>query len=146
MVRDWQDVAGTSASAWGIPPAVLQQLDTLIQAADTALTTAKNETPRTPVATKEVFDALIAAMRDMKRRYFLTPPLADSDYIALGLKPHDTTPTASGTPTAQVTIETYLVERHELGVKIIYVTGTTTDPATKGYRLRTRGKKALGGR
>jgi hypothetical protein len=71
----------------------------------------------------------------MKRRYFLTPPLVDSDYIALGLKPHDTTPTASGIPTAQVTIETYLVGRHELGVKIIYVTGTPTDPANKGYRI-----------
>jgi hypothetical protein len=68
-------------------------------------------------------------------RYFLTPPLVDSDYISLGLKPHDTTPTASGTPTAQVTIETYLVGRHELGVKIIYVTGSPADPANKGYRI-----------
>jgi hypothetical protein len=138
MARDWQSVAGTNASAWGIPPAVLQELNTLIQAADTALTTAKNETTRTPVATaqcKEAFDTLAAAMRDMKRRYFLTPPLLDSDYIALGLKPHDTTPTASGIPTAQVTIETYLVGRHELGVRIIYVTGSPTDPANKGYRI-----------
>jgi hypothetical protein len=138
MARDWQIVAGTNASAWGIPPAVLQNLDSLIQTADSALAAAKNETTRTPVATaqcKEAFDVLTAAMRDMKRRYFLTPPLADSDYIALGLKPHDTTPTASGTPTAQVTIETYLVGRHELGVKIIYVTGTPTDPANKGCRI-----------
>jgi hypothetical protein len=138
MARDWQSVAGTSAAAWGIPSNVLQELGSLIQAADTALATAKNETTRTPVATaqcKEAFDALTAAMRDMKRRYFLTPPLVDSDYIALGLKPHDTTQTASGTPTAQVTIETYLVGRHELGVKIIYVTGTPADPANKGYRI-----------
>jgi hypothetical protein len=138
MARDWQSVAGANAGAWGIPQNVFQELGTLIQAADTALTTAKNETTRTPVATaqcKEAFDALTAAMRDMKRRYFLTPPLVDSDYISLGLKPHDTTPTASGTPTAQVTIETYLVGRHELGVKIIYVTGTATDPANKGYRI-----------
>jgi hypothetical protein len=138
MARDWQSVTGTSASAWGIPPNVLQELDTLIQVADTALTTAKNETTRTPVATaqcKEAFDALTAAMRDMKRRYFLTPPLLDSDYISLGLKPHDGTPTASGTPTAQVTIETYLVGRHELGVKIVYVTGSPIDPANKGFRI-----------
>jgi hypothetical protein len=32
-------------------------------------------------------------MRDMKKRYFLTPPLQEPDYIALGLKPHDNTPT-----------------------------------------------------
>jgi hypothetical protein len=138
MARDWQSVATPNASAWGIPPNVLQNFDSLIQTADTALVAAKNETTRTPVATaqcKEAFEALTAAMRDMKRRYFLTPPLVDSDYISLGLKPHDTTPTASGTPTAQVTIETYLVGRHELGVKIIYVTGSPTDPANKGYRI-----------
>ncbi|MDR2096878.1 MAG: hypothetical protein LBP76_15350, partial [Treponema sp.] len=57
------------------------------------------------------------------------------DYIALGLKPHDTTPTASGIPTAQVAVETYLVGRHELGIKIIYVTGNPADPANKGYRI-----------
>jgi hypothetical protein len=74
-------------------------------------------------------------MRDMKRRYFLTPPLADSDYVSLGLKPRDSTPTASGTPTAQVTVETYLVGRHELGVKIVYVTGKPSDPANKGCRI-----------
>jgi hypothetical protein len=61
--------------------------------------------------------------------------LQDPDYISLGLKIPDTTPTPSGDPTAQVTVETYLVGRHELGVKIIYVTGTATDPANKGYRI-----------
>ncbi|MDR0598746.1 MAG: hypothetical protein LBG84_01510 [Treponema sp.] len=34
----------------------------------------------------------------------------------------DTAPTPSGTPTAQVTIETFLVGRHELGIRIVYVT------------------------
>jgi hypothetical protein len=74
-------------------------------------------------------------MRDMKKRYFLTPPLQDADYVSLGLKVPDNTPTPSGDPTAQVTVETYLVGRHELGVKIIYVTGSATDPANKGFRI-----------
>jgi hypothetical protein len=138
MARDWQSVAGTNAHLWGIPPSVLQGLDSLIQVADTALTTAKNETTRTPVATaqcKEAFDVLTAAMRDMKRRYFLTPPLTDADYVSLGLKPHDGTSTPSGPPTAQVRVDTYLVGRHELGVKMIYVTGSPGDPANKGFRV-----------
>jgi hypothetical protein len=116
----------------------MQNFDSLIQAAVNALEAAKNETTRTPVATaqcKEAFDVLIAAMRDMKRRYFLSPPLLDSDFISLGLKPHDATPSQSGAPTAQVTIETYLVGRHELGVRIIYVTGSPDDKANKGYRI-----------
>ncbi|MDR0582972.1 MAG: hypothetical protein LBG57_01285 [Treponema sp.] len=138
MCRDWMDVTGPNESAWGIPPAAMQELNTLYQNAENALAVAKNETTRTPVATaqcKEAFDAMIAKMRDVKRRYFLIPPLAGSDYIALGLKPHDNVPTPSGPPTAQVTVETYLVGRHELGVKIIYVTGTASDPANKGYRI-----------
>jgi hypothetical protein len=87
MARDWKSVAGTNAPLWGISPNVLQELNGLIQAADTAFATAKNETTRTPVATaqcKEAFDAF--AMRDMKRRYFLTLPLVDSDYISLANK------------------------------------------------------------
>jgi hypothetical protein len=42
---------------------------------------------------------------------------------------------AWGIPAAQVTVETYLIGRHELGVKIIYVTGNPSDPANKGYRI-----------
>jgi hypothetical protein len=138
MARDWMDVVGPNESAWGIPPAAMQELNTRYQAAENALAVAKNETTRTPVATaqcKEAFEALIGKMRDIKRRYFLTSPLVNSDYIALGLKPHDNVPTPSGLPTAQVTVETYLVGRHELGVKMIYVTGSAADPANKGYRI-----------
>jgi hypothetical protein len=82
---------------------------------------------------KTAFGVVIAYMRDMKRRYFLTPPLTDADYIALGLNPHD--PIPSGPPTSQVTIETYLLGRHELGVKNIYVTGSPTDPANRGFKI-----------
>jgi hypothetical protein len=138
MAKDWKTAITARQNDWNIPNPVLSELGSLIQTAETALAAAQNETTRTPVATaqcKTAFDALTAKMRDTKRRYFLTPPLADADYIALGLKPHDATPTPSGTPTAQVTIETYLIGRHELGVKIIYVTGNPIDPANKGYRL-----------
>jgi hypothetical protein len=84
---------------------------------------------------KEAFEALTGFMRDFKRRYFLTPPLLPSDLISLGLKPHDPHPSPSPAPTAQVTVETYLVGRHELGVRITYVTGSPDDPANKGYRI-----------
>jgi hypothetical protein len=138
MAIDWQSVITSKICEWGIPPEVLRELGVLLAAAANALTVAKNETTRTPVTTaqcKEAFDVLIAKMRDIKRRYFLTPPLADSDYIALGLKPHNSTHSPSGEPTAQVTLETYLTGRHELGVKIVYVSGNPTDPANKGYRI-----------
>jgi hypothetical protein len=99
---------------------------------------AQTETTRTLVTTAQcraAFAALVEKMRDIKRRYFLEPPLVDADIISLGLKPRDTTHTISGTPTAQVTIETYLVGRHELGIKIVYITGNPHDAANKGYRV-----------
>jgi hypothetical protein len=138
MADDWISVCTTRQTDWNIPYPALTELTTLRGTAATALETAKNETTRTPVATaqcKEAFDALTDFMRDFKRRFFLSPPLLDSDYISLGLKPHDPIPTPSGPPTAQVTVETYLVGRHELGVRMVYVTGSPTDPANKGYRI-----------
>jgi hypothetical protein len=138
MAKDWITVVSAKTTAWSIPQSAINELDTLNDHAVAALTTAQNETTRTPVATaqcREAFDALTAKMRDFKRRYFLSPPLTDSDYVSLGLKPHDTTPTPSGIPTAQATIETYLTGRHQLGVKIVYITGSPVDPANKGYRI-----------
>lgn len=138
MAKDWLSVISPNKTAWNIPDQLISQFSALITETGTALETAQKEETRTPVATakcREVFERLVETMRDIKRRYFLTPPLQDSDYIALGLKPRDTTPTASGSPTAQVTIETYLVGRHELGIKIIYVTGNPADAANKGYRI-----------
>jgi hypothetical protein len=32
-------------------------------------------------------------------------------------------------------VETYLVGRHELGIRIVYVTGSPDDKANKGYRI-----------
>jgi hypothetical protein len=138
MADDWISVCTTRQTDWNIPYPALTELTTLRDTASVALETAKNETTRTPVATaqcKEAFDALTAFMRDFKRRYFLSPPLLDSDYISLGLKPHDPTPTPRGVPTAQETVETYLVGRPEPGLRLIYIDGSPSDPANKGYRI-----------
>jgi hypothetical protein len=138
MAKNWNVIIPAHAAAWGIPNATAQELAALTAAAETALNTAKNETTRTPVATAQCrasFDALVAAMRDIKKRYFYIPPLTEADLVSLGLKVPDPTLTPSGKPAAQVMVETYLVGRHELGIKIVYVTGSAADPANKGYRI-----------
>jgi hypothetical protein len=138
MADDWISVCTTRKTDWNIPDSALTEFATLKGAAAAALETAKNETTRTPVATaqcKEAFDALTGFMRDFKRRYFLSPPLLDSDLVSLGLKPHDIHPTPSGIPTAQVTVETYLMGRHELGLRLIYGDGNPKDKENKGYRI-----------
>jgi hypothetical protein len=138
MAKEWAGVLHTRGVSWNIDNARIAELEDLTEDAENTLNAAQNEATRTPVATakcRQAFDALEAFMRDIKKRYFYTPPLTDSDLVSLGLKPHDTTPTRSGTPTAQTMPETYLVGRHELGVKIVYVTGNPNDPANKGYRI-----------
>jgi hypothetical protein len=138
MADDWIAVCTVCQTAWGIPGPAMTELTARRDAAAAALAAAKNETTRTPVVNarcREAFDALSDCMRDFKRRYFLTPPLVSSDYVSLGLKPHDPHPTPSHAPTAQVTVETFLVGRHELGIRIIYVTGDPEDKANKGYRI-----------
>ena len=138
MAKNWGVITTAQAVPWGIPEAVITALGALTTQADGVLAAAKNDTTRTPVVTakcREIFGGLEDSMRDFKRRYFLTPPLTEADIIALGLKPHDATPTAGGTPAAQVTIETYLVGRHELGLRIVYVSGNPDDPANKEFRI-----------
>ncbi|MDR3115126.1 MAG: hypothetical protein LBU25_06360 [Treponema sp.] len=138
MARNWGLILPGKETAWGIPAAIVTELSAFTAAADAALTAAKNEATRTAVATaqcREAFKNLEEKMRDIKRRFFFTPPLTEADLLSLGLKPHDPTKTPSGEPTAQVTAETYLVGRHELGVKVLYVTGSPGDPANKGFRI-----------
>jgi hypothetical protein len=138
IADDWIVVSTTNKTAWNIPVTAIIELTTRRDAARTALEIAKTETTRTSVANaqcREAFDTLIDFMRDFKRRYFLSPPLLDSDYVSLALKPHDSHPTPSTAPWAQVTLETYLVGRHELGARIIYLTGSPDDKANKGYRI-----------
>ncbi|MDR3148270.1 MAG: hypothetical protein LBU00_07845 [Treponema sp.] len=138
MARNWGNILPGKEAAWTIPAAVVTDLAALTDAADTALTAAKNETTRTPVATarcREAFKSLEEKMRDIKKRFFFTPPLTEADLISLGLKPHDPAHTPSHTPAAQVTAEIYLTGRHELGVRLVYVSGDPADPANKGYRI-----------
>jgi hypothetical protein len=100
---DWIAVCAAKETAWNIPGAAVTELTTLRETAAAALETAKNETARTPVSTahcKEAFDALTAFMRDFKRRYFLSPPLLDADYVSLGPqapRPRSQSPPGSGT-------------------------------------------------
>ncbi|MDR1024684.1 MAG: hypothetical protein LBL56_03080, partial [Treponema sp.] len=61
--------------------------------------------------------------------------LLPSSFVSLGLRPRDEHPSPSSAPTAQVRVETYLVGRHELGIRIVYVTGSPDDKANKGYRI-----------
>jgi hypothetical protein len=122
----------SDTEAGNVPAEAVRELDVLVSNADIVLSAAKNEKIRTSVATancEEAFRRMIEKMQDIKNRYFHALPLQDSDLVALGLKISDPV------PTARTAIETCLVGRHQLCVKIIYITGNPADPANKGYRI-----------
>jgi hypothetical protein len=129
-------------TAWGVPDDKFAALGTVYGAANTMFqkVTSAERTATITAQCQAAFNAMADTARDFKRRFFLCPPLTEADLVSLGLKPHDSTPTPSGDPAAQVTVETYLVGRHELGVKIVYVTGNPDDPANKGYRVVAPGE------
>jgi hypothetical protein len=138
MGKNWTAILTDRGAEWNVPPGEVQELSALVEDADTILAMAKNETTRTPVVTaqcRETFRRLEEKMRYIKKRFFYIPPLAEADIAALGLRLADTIKTPSKRPSAQVTVETYLAGRHELGVKIIYQTGSPDDKANKGYRI-----------
>jgi hypothetical protein len=93
MAKNWLEVMAGKSSTWGIPPAQITELSTLTGDAGIMLANAQSSMRTTTITAecKAAFDALIAKMRFFKTRYFLTPPLTDSDLISLELKHKDTT-------------------------------------------------------
>ena len=61
--------------------------------------------PVTAAALEIQMAALIAMMRDIKRRRLTAPPLTAADLASLGLRPHDTTPTPQPVPSSVPEIE-----------------------------------------
>ena len=138
MAKNWAGILTSRGTAWGVPEAVVTGLSDAAVQAEGVLAAAMNKTVRTQVVTahcREIFAQLEAKMRDIKRRYFLSPPLEEADFIALGLKPADTRPTPTGRPEAQARVDTFLVGRHELGLLIVCESGNPDDPANKEFRI-----------
>jgi hypothetical protein len=125
------------AAVWGVPPGVVAELAAAVGAADSALRAAQGQ-DRSMVVTARcsaAFAVMVGRMRDLKRRSFLMPPLTAADFAALGLRPRDTILTRKGNPTAELTVETFLVGRRQLGIRIIFLSGKSDDPANRGFRV-----------
>ena len=107
------------------------EFETLFQTPPAARTPAMNAQLRT--ARKE----LETAMRDVKRRYFFSPPLTESDFISMGLKPRDTIPTSVGDPVGLVTATIKYPNEGALELNIKHVEGTPNDKrANYGVKIR----------
>ena len=91
MAQVWENVTSIKGAAWNIPNTVIAELHDRFTEAKAAYEAAA-ASERTQVLTariNEAFAKLEACMRDMKDRYFKTPPLLNEDLISLLLKPRD---------------------------------------------------------
>jgi hypothetical protein len=113
MCRGWISLlTAEKRTAWGIPADKFTALGNAFADAQALLqkATGSDRTATITAQCQAAFKVMPDTMRDFKKRFYLSPPLQNpADYVSLGLKPHDSTPTPSGTPTAQVTVETYLL-------------------------------------
>jgi hypothetical protein len=95
MSRNWVVILNVKGEAWGVPVPVTTGLAACAESAENVLAAATGESTRAPAGTarcREIFGQLADAMRDIKKRYFPAPLLRDTDFIAPGLRPADTTP------------------------------------------------------
>jgi hypothetical protein len=138
MGRVWIEyMTSARRTAWGVPQDQYNEQAALYDTAAELLRKVMDKAERTHVITVEcqaAFKALTDKMRFIKDRWLKVPPMGLGDWAAMGLKQKDP-PSPTGTPKAEVMVETYLVGRHELGMKIVYVSGDPKDRANKGYRI-----------
>jgi hypothetical protein len=138
MAKNWHNVMVANIDAWNLSTNVLIPLNSLAGEAETIFAKA-NSAERTATVTaqcKEAFDVLVAGMRNIKDRHFKSPPLRDSDFVSLGLKPRDETKTPVAAPTGQAEADITYPGPHLLKLHLKPIEGTALDPrADHGYRI-----------
>jgi len=132
VAEDWITyVTAARASAWGLPAQAMTELAALTSTAK-ALLDIVDSPERTSVKVAEcntAFDALRARMRDLKRRYFMKPPLQDADLVAMHLPIPDTVHSEIQTPEIHVGLSAAPSANREIEIeRIVLETGSRAEP------------------
>jgi hypothetical protein len=125
---------------WDIPPGRVTKFQGLLATAKDALAKAMDSGERTKEITalcNQACKALEEEMRDIKRRFFLSPPLDAAELAGLQLPERDTRPTTVPVPVDQCEIEIALWRPHQLGLKFraVSTSGAEAEKANYGFRL-----------
>jgi hypothetical protein len=96
MARTWlaqlpKATVGGSQTAWTVSTAEIDELEVLIEAVQDGMYDVERDigSAIANARLKEAFTALMRYMRLIHQRKLFTPPMQDSDWIRLGLCPHD---------------------------------------------------------
>jgi len=116
MGKLWFNVFTDRGLEWNISVAETNALGGLVDDADAAERDAvASQGSRVLIAVaEEKSDAMADFMRLIHRTKLFSPPLIGSDYVSLGLHPHDTTPTREPVPSTVPEIEAVTTVIREL--------------------------------
>jgi len=138
MAHNWNKLLPIKEVEWAIPKEAWKKLDILEKTARDTLTLAQTSA-RNAVINQQVrtaFGELTDHMRDVRRRHFFMPPLTEADWVSLGLRLPDTTPTTIGPPTSVVTAEISYPHKNALSLFITPLAGHRYDNrADWGFRI-----------
>ena len=139
MAKRWSAVLTESTPApWGVPQSVVTELNAKIDAAQTALDAAAKEerTPSMNQAIRTAFGELVAVMRGTRKRYFFIPPMTEADWVRMGMRLLDTTPTNIAPPDGRVTAFITRPAQAALGFQIAPADGGDYDSRAEwGFRI-----------
>jgi hypothetical protein len=138
MARSWLgSMEGGAGRRWGMSEEFIANFrKTVAKADDEMFRPKKDRTVGTNVLLKEAFAKLTERMRDIKRRWFLVPPLTHADLAVLGLRPHDDNPTPIGKPVGKFEAKISYTSSGALQVNIIPDGDSASHPkSNSGYRI-----------
>jgi hypothetical protein len=91
LAKTWATELPKDNGAWTVNPGQIVGLNSLITAAQAAIDALESGTAGAvdKAKAREAMSNLTKYMRDLHKRNFFTPPMQDSDWIRLGLRPRD---------------------------------------------------------
>jgi len=138
MANIWVNALLNNATRWGVPAPMATKLTQLFTKASEAMKTAQIEERNavTNQMMRTAFGDLTDHMRDLRRRHFFMPPLTEAEWVSLGMRLPDTTPTHIGPPTSVVTAEITYPHKNALSLFITPIDGHRYDErADWGFRI-----------
>jgi hypothetical protein len=134
MAKTWIAQLPTGAGAWTVTPAEIAELSDMVSAVEfnqeRSAANLGNEFYN--AKTKEAFADMTRCMRLLHQRKFFSPPMEDSDWIRLGLRPRDTIRTDHVTVTEVVEFELKLRNIREILVSF-WIKGSPHKAKPEGY-------------
>lgn len=138
MALAWKTQLTLHAVNWNVPPEAVSDFSAAFELAQNIFENAivNGRTPALTAECERLFNAMIAIMRDIKNRYFRSPPLLDEDFVALFLNMPDTTKTTVPAPVAKPAMEISYMGTHSVNMYLSAAVNSPPDPHLSEWGFR----------